>query len=260
MPQPDTPLTTSAKTRSLHDQLLRKFHGFIVSQEWPPGFQLPFETDLAQAHGVSRMTMNKVLTQLTREGYLIRRRKLGTFVAQPRAQSAVMELTDVEAEVRALGLPWRFQLLSRGLRAPADHEIREARITAPGKVLALRGLHFAGDQPFCLEERIINPAAAPTAPDQDFTREAPGHWLRQEIPWTSAENRIRAVNAGEQVARDLALSPGEACLELTRRTEIAGQWVTLVRQSYPGDRHQLLAQFEPRPEAAHSAISPAVAD
>ena len=235
------------KARSLHETLLGKFHGFIVSQEWPPGFQLPFETDLAEAHGVSRMTMNKVLTQLTREGYLVRRRKLGTFVAQPRAQSAVMEITDIEAEVRALGLEWRFQLMSRSLRPPLPAEIREARIVGAGAdVLALRGVHFAGDLPFCLEDRIINPAAAPTALEQDFAQEAPGHWLRHQIPWTSAENRIRAVNAGEALARDLHLPQGEACLELIRRTELSGQWVTLVRQSYPGERHQLLAQFEPR--------------
>lgn len=242
------------KARSLHETLLTKFHGFIVSQEWPPGFRLPFETDLAEAHGVSRMTMNKVLTQLTREGYLVRRRKLGTFVAQPRAQSAVMEITDIEAEVRALGLAWRFQLMSRALRPAVEGEMREARISdAAAPVLALRGLHFAGDLPFCLEERIINPAAAPAALDQDFSHEAPGHWLRVEIPWTSAENRIRAVNASEALARDLRLPLGEACLELTRRTELSGQWVTLVRQSYPGERHQLMAQFEPRAEDSRPA-------
>lgn len=239
------------KARSLHEMLLSKFHGFIVSQEWPPGYQLPFENDLAEAHGVSRMTMNKVLTQLTREGFLVRRRKLGTFVAQPRAQSAVMEITDVEAEVRALGLKWRFQLIAQSLRLPGAEEISEARIKSPGtKVLALRGLHFAGELPFCLEERIINLSAAPAALEQDFSVEAPGHWLRLEVPWTSAENRVRAVNATEALARDLGLVGGQACLELTRRTEISGQWVTLVRQTYPGDRHQLLAQFEPRGEEA----------
>ncbi|MFE3836301.1 UTRA domain-containing protein [Pseudogemmobacter sonorensis] len=238
-----------------HDRILADLRDRITRQEWPPGARLPFETDLAESHGVSRMTMNKVLTQLTREGYLVRRRRLGTFVAQPRAQSAVMEITDVEAEVRALGLAWRFRLISRALRPPLADDIREARIQGAqagvlADVLALRGLHFADDQPFCLEERIINPAAAPAALEQDFAQEAPGHWLRRQIPWTSAENRIRAVNAPEGVARDLGLASGEACLELTRRTEISGQWVTVVRQTYPGTRHQLLAQFEPRGEDA----------
>ena len=237
------------KAPTLHEALWTRFHGFIVSGEWPPGFQLPFETDLAAAHGVSRMTMNKVLTQLTREGFLVRRRKLGTFVAQPRAEAAVMELHDIEAEVKALGLAWRFRLLERSLRPATPDEALEGRFgTSPNvTVLALRGVHYAGETPFCLEERVISLAAAPQAAEQDFTSEAPGNWLRKEIPWSAAQSRIRAVNPVEAVARDLGLTPREACLEVTRRTDICGEWVTLVRQTYPGTRHQLRASFAPSP-------------
>ncbi len=233
-----------------HDRILTGLRDRITSGEWQPGFQLPFETQLAESHGVSRMTMNKVLAQLTREGFLVRRKKLGTFVARPMAQAAVMEITDIEAEVAALGLDWRFDLLERSLRPPLPEEALSARIEAPGgKVLALRGVHHAGGLPFCHEARIIHPEAAPAALDADFRRIAPGAWLLREIPWSSAEHRIRAVSATPQVARDLGLAPGFACLEVTRRTEIAGQWVTLVTQTYPGDRHQLVAQFGPRDAA-----------
>ncbi|MDO8883469.1 MAG: UTRA domain-containing protein [Pseudotabrizicola sp.] len=228
-----------------HDRILADLRDKITGGDWPPGFQLPFETVLAEQHGVSRMTMNKVLAQLTREGYLLRRKKLGTFVAQPMAQAAVMAITDIEAEVKALGLPWRFALTVRDLRAPLAAECISARITDPAPVLALQGVHFAGEQPFCHEARIINPAAAPGALSQDFRSLAPGQWLLREIPWTSAEHRIRAINATPAIARALALSPGEACLDVTRRTEAAGQWVTLVTQTYPGTRHELVSRFTP---------------
>lgn len=230
-----------------HDRILTELRDRITSGDWPPGFQLPFETRLAEAHGVSRMTMNKVLVQLTREGFLVRRRKLGTFVARPMVQAAVMEITDIEAEVAALGLAWRFDLLERSLRSPLPEEAQSLGIEAgKGKVLALRGVHHAGDLPFCLELRIINPAAAPQAVDVDFRHIPPGAWLLREIPWSSARHRIRAVPASKQVALELGLANGCSCLEITRQTEAAGQWVTLVRQIYPGDRHQLVAQFGPR--------------
>jgi len=243
--------TKPLASRSLHDQLVSKFRNLIISQQWPLGYQLPFETDLAGAHGVSRMTMNKVLTQLTREGFLVRRRKLGTFVAQPHTQAAVMEIADIAAEVKALGQAHRFDLRERRLRPPEPREIAEARIVQDRQqpVLYLLGVHFADAQPFCREERIINPQAAPAALEQDFSAVAPGQWLLQEIPWSSAEHRIRAVGADHAVARDLGLLSGEACLEVTRRTEISGRWITLAHQTYPGDRHELLARFEPRTEA-----------
>ncbi|RGP35782.1 UTRA domain-containing protein [Pseudotabrizicola alkalilacus] len=228
-----------------HDRILADLRDKITGGDWPPGFQLPFETVLAEQHGVSRMTMNKVLGQLTREGFLVRRKKLGTFVAQPMAQAAVMAITDIEAEVRALGLEWRFDLTLRDLRPPRPDEIQTARIDGVAPVLALQGLHYAGEQPFCHESRIINPASAPAALVQDFRTIAPGQWLLREIPWTSADHRIRAINAPAAMARALALATGEACLEVTRRTESAGHWVTLVTQTYPGSRHQLVSRFTP---------------
>ncbi|TGD65587.1 UTRA domain-containing protein [Tabrizicola sp. WMC-M-20] len=228
-----------------HDRILAELRDNITGGDWPPGFQLPFETQLAQQQGVSRMTMNKVLGQLTREGFLVRRKKLGTFVAQPMAQAAVMAITDIEAEVRALGLEWRFALSLRELRAPRPDEAQAARADSAAPVLALQGVHYAGDQPFCHEARIINPVSAPAALAQDFRTIAPGQWLLREIPWTSADHRIRALNAPAPMARALALPVGEACLEVTRRTESAGQWVTLVSQTYPGTRHQLVSRFTP---------------
>lgn len=235
-----------ARPGTHHDRILAELRGRIVSRDWPPGTRLPFETELADHYGVSRMTMNKVLTQLAREGFLTRRRKLGTFVAAPRAESAVLEIPDIAAEVGALGLDHAYRLLTREIRPPTPAEREAARIAEGGEVLALSGLHLGGGEPFCLEARIINPAAAPRALAQDFAAEAPGSWLLREIPWTSAEHRIRAVSAAGPLARQLGLRAGEACLEVTRRTEVAGTWVTLARQTYPGHRHQLVAQFAPR--------------
>ncbi|MFD1910655.1 UTRA domain-containing protein [Halodurantibacterium flavum] len=232
-----------------HDRILTDIRDRITGHDWPPGYQLPFETRLAETYGVSRMTMNKVLAQLTREGFLVRRRKLGTFVAQPVAQAAVLEIADIAAEVAALGLDWRFDLTDRTLRPPLPDEARATRADPPpASVLALRGVHHAGGMPFCHEARIINPQTAPAALDVDFRHVAPGAWLLREIPWTSAQHRIRAVPATGSIARALELDGGTACLEVTRRTEMAGQWVTLVTQTYPGDRHELVAEFSPRTE------------
>jgi GntR family transcriptional regulator, histidine utilization repressor len=247
----DEPESSSKRSQSgtHHERILSEVKGKILSREWQPGFQLPFETDLAQIYGVSRMTMNKVLTQLTREGFLVRRRKLGTFVATPRVQSAVMEIHDIEAEVRALGLEYAFSLDLREVRPPTSVEQEEAVIggEAASDVLFVRGIHLGGGEPFCLETRIINLEAAPQALEQGFAQEGPGKWLLKQIPWTSAEHRIRAINAQGAIAKLLHLKGGEACLEISRRTEIAGTWVTVSHQIYPGNKHQLLAQFSPRP-------------
>ncbi|WP_138470492.1 UTRA domain-containing protein [Poseidonocella sp. HB161398] len=236
---------TTQKRQTRHESITEELRGRIVSGEWRPGHQLPVETDLAVAFGVSRMTMNKVLTRLSQEGFLIRRKKRGTYVAQPRRQSAVMEIADIEEEIRALGQKHGFELLQREERGlcPADAAI----VGAPegSDVIWLEGLHRADGQPFCLEDRLVNPGRAPGILDQDFSRHSPGGWLLHTIPWSQARHHVRAINAGPELAQKLELTPGEACLEILRLTRIEGDWVTWVRLSYPGHLHQLVAEFGP---------------
>jgi GntR family transcriptional regulator len=48
------------------------------------GDSIPSERQLASDLGVSRLTVRAALDELVREGYLLRRRGAGTFVAEPK--------------------------------------------------------------------------------------------------------------------------------------------------------------------------------
>ena len=232
---------------TLHDRIVTDLRDRIVSGAWPAGHRIPFETDLAQTFGVSRMTMNKALGQLTREGFLERRRKLGTVVATPRMQSAVMEIANIGEEIRGLGQDYGYRLLDRALRlaAPQDRKALRPADEAPFRVLALEALHLADGLPFCHEARLIHLGAVPQAEAADLSAQPAGAWLLQQVPWSAAEHVIRAVPASADIAAALQLRPGTPCLEIARRTEFEGRPVTFARLTYPGDRHQLVAGFSP---------------
>lgn len=241
----------SLKTETRHAHIVGDIRARIVEGAWPPGFQLPVETELAERYGVSRMTMNKALAQLAREGFLVRRKKIGTQVAQPRAQSMVMAIADIRDEVRASGREHRFRLRERRARFATDGDAAFLGQEIEGQeVVWLEGLHLADERPFCLETRLINPGIAGEAATQDFADLAPGAWLLQTIPWSSARHRVRAVNAGAAEAKALDLAVGEACLEIVRSTHVASDWVTAVRLLYPGNGHQLVADFGPEAQEA----------
>ncbi len=55
----------------------------IESGDLPPGTPLPSETELAQQYGVCRVTAHRAMFELQRLGLVARKRKLGTFVAEP---------------------------------------------------------------------------------------------------------------------------------------------------------------------------------
>lgn len=55
----------------------------IESGNLPPGTPLPSETELAQQYGVCRVTAHRAMFELQRLGLVVRKRKSGTFVAEP---------------------------------------------------------------------------------------------------------------------------------------------------------------------------------
>lgn len=234
----------------LHQQILGDLERRILSGEWPPGYQLPFEIDLAKTYNVSRMTMNKVLTHLAKAGLIERRRKFGSFVAQPQVQSAVLEIHDIETEVRSLKRDYAFETLSTRIRPASEPERDLFDLPLAGRVLEVFCLHRAGDAPFCTEERLISLQAVPQAAEIDFSEISPGRWLQRQVPWNTAEHKITAIAADAKLALLLAIKRGGPCLVVQRRTWSDQGAVTFVRFTYPAETHAIVATFTPQASRA----------
>ena len=233
------------ETVSLHQRILSDIREKILSGAWAPGHRIPFEHELTAHYNCSRMTVNKALSQLAKAGLIERRRRSGSFVRQPQSQAAVLELHDIRIEVEALGLPYRYERLERLKRRSSAEDRALLGLSAPGPVLALEGMHFAGERPFALEQRLINLSAVAEAGEEEFLDIAPGPWLIGRVPWSEAEHRIRAMAAGETIADALDIDASAPCLVVERRTWSAERPVTHVRFIYPAESHTLVARFTP---------------
>ena len=235
----------TASPVSLHQRILSDIEERILSGEWPPGHRIPIEHDLTRRYQCSRMTVSKALTQLANAGLIERRRKAGSFVSQPHSHSAVLDIQDIEAEVLALGLPYRFDLIECRKRKARRGDKPQLDLAAGLSLLDLACLHMAGRRPFCLEQRLISLAAVPDASREAFGATPPGSWLVQRVPWTAAEHRIKALGADATQAQSLKIMPRTPCLVIERRTWSAEKPITFVRLTYPGDAHDLVARFAP---------------
>lgn len=232
-------------TRTLHEQILNDVRDRIVSGEWPPGHRIPFETDMAQAYGCSRMTVNKALTRLTQAGLLERSRKSGTFVRAPGSVSAAIEISNIRKEVEDAGRSYGYTLLSDKTGPCERAEVRLPGLSSGDRVRELACLHKSDGEPFCFEERLISLKTAPEAGTVSFETVSPSSWMLENIPWNTAGHRIMAVAASEDVADLLRISNGAPCLVIERRTRNMKGFVTWARLTYPGDRHSLFADFTP---------------
>src|SRR5687768_5020964 len=77
--------------------------GEIASGRWKEGDLVPSEQALVRQFGVSRMTVNRAVRELTAEQVLTRRQGSGTYVAPRKYQAALVEIRNIADEVRARG-------------------------------------------------------------------------------------------------------------------------------------------------------------
>lgn len=70
------------ETRNVYVQLLELCQSQLAAGQWSAGDRFPSERELAQKHGISRTTANKVLSKLASEGWLELRKGIGSFVAE----------------------------------------------------------------------------------------------------------------------------------------------------------------------------------
>jgi GntR family histidine utilization transcriptional repressor len=240
------PKKKTVEAETLHRRIRADIESRILTGAWRPGHRIPFEHELMTRYGCARMTVNKALASLAAAGLIVRRRRAGSFVAEPRAQSAVLEIPDIRADVTARGQAYSLKLLSRRRRKPLVRHADEQKLAADGELLALRCLHLANGKPYALEDRLISLATVPEANEVDFSVEPPGSWLLSHVPWTEAEHRITAINADEGTAAALDVAPNSACLTLERRTWRGDSHITHVRQIFPGTGFDLVARFAPQ--------------
>jgi GntR family transcriptional regulator, histidine utilization repressor len=223
-------MATKNTTETLHVQIRNEIEQRILSGEWPPGFRIPAEHEWMVRFGCSRMTVSKAIAELVTSGLVTRNRRAGSFVAQPRVHSAVLNIPDIRHDVEARGGHYGYRCLA--MKRQAD-------------TISITSLHSSDGKPLLLEERQIFVDAVPSAAAVDFTQEQPGAWLLQHVPWTEAEHRILAESASAATAKALEIEKGAACLVVERRTWRGTETLTQVRQVFRGDAYDLMARFAP---------------
>ncbi len=229
---------------TLYKQIRLDIERRILSGEWPPGHRIPFEHELMADYRCSRMTVSKALSELAQADLIERRRRAGTFVRRPKFLSAVLKISDIRAEITALGRSYGYQLIKCSQRPANATDRNRLGVDKTGKVIAISCRHSADGVPFAIEDRLIDLEAVPEGATADFATEPPGSWLLHHVPWTEAENAISAISADDAAAQALDIAIGAPCLVIDRHTWRGGRPLTAVRLIYPGETHKLIARFK----------------
>ncbi|RZJ95796.1 MAG: GntR family transcriptional regulator, partial [Brevundimonas sp.] len=120
---------------TLHQRIYGDLEDAILSGWLAPGERIPFEHELTERYGCSRMTVSKAISELAGRGLVVRRRRAGTFVAQPKAHAAVLAIPDLQAEVERRGQVYGYRLLDRAEREARTPD--EAALAGRGQLIDL---------------------------------------------------------------------------------------------------------------------------
>lgn len=236
-------MTAQAKPR--YQQLKEMIIDQISRGELKPTERVPSENELVGSAGVSRMTANRALRELVDEGFVTRTAGVGTFVADFKAQSHVLEVRNIADEIARRGHRHSASVL-RVAAEDASDEVAAALASAPGdRVFHLLIVHRENATPIQLEDRTILASFAPDCLEQDFTAVTPGAYLSGISPLQEAEHVVRAAMPGEAVRRDLRMPADEPCLVVIRRTWAYGSPVSYARLWHPGSRFELTGNYAP---------------
>ena len=173
---------------------------------------------------------------------------MGTYVAPPKPQSALLEIRSIAYEIESRG----------GKHSSRVHVLRQEQAswetamalqlpTGAGVYHAVL-VHFDDGRPVQVADRFVNPVIAPEFLTQDFTAITPNAYLMSVAPATEVEHSIEAMVPERQIYRLLGIPKNAPCLLLHRKTWVGDTVATASRFYYPGSGFRIGGRFKPMSE------------
>ena len=211
----------------------------IQERKYLPDNQILTEYELAEKFQVSRMTANRAVKELVAEGLLVRHQGLGTFVAPQKAESPLVKIRNIAAEIRDRHNVYsneRYELKT----IIADQGLADLLgIAAGDPVFYSSMVHKENGHPLQLAERYVNASLVPEYLHQDFSQMTPSEYLSELFPLSEVEHVVEAILPNRFEQKLLKISAETACLLVKRRTWSRNNLVSYARLVHPGDRYRL---------------------
>lgn len=153
----------------LYFQLKNQLLELLKKGVFQPGDKLPTEAEFCALLDISRPTVRQAFSELINEGYIVRHKAKGTFVAEPKIEGRFfMKLESFDEEMRALGLTPSTRVLgSEVIPTPAD--IKEVYPNS-AQVFHLQRLRYANEEERVLVHTYVPYDLFPNIEQEDFSK------------------------------------------------------------------------------------------
>ena len=214
------------------------------------GDAIPSERQLSVDFGVSRLTVRAALEDLSREGYLVRRRGSGTFVSEPKITQE-LTMTSFTDDMRRRGM--RPSSTTLELRVtPAGARLGRLLHVSPSEpVVIARRLRLADGESMAIETIHVREAHVPGITKKDLEERSFYELLsdRYGIVIVGGEQTIEPTVTDEDESEALGVPLHSPAFRFERVTHSQkGEIVEFVESVYRGDRYKLVTALSRNPE------------
>ena len=209
------------------------------------GDSIPSERKLAGDLGVSRLTVRAALDELVREGYLLRRRGAGTFVAEPKVAKG-MTISSFSEDMRQRGLTPGSRTLELQV-VPAGARLGRILHVSPAEpVTVAKRLRLADGEPMAIELLHVRESLLPGLSATDLEADSFYDLLanRYGIEIVGGEQTVEPTVTDEEESATLGVplhSPALLFERVTRTT--TGEIVEFTVSVYRGDRYRIVSEL-----------------
>ena len=195
----------------LHIQAENLLRTIIADPQYADGKLLPNEVDLAKQLAISRTTIRQALNKLVYEGLLIRKKGIGTKVANSVSSKSNNWLS-FSQEMQARGIPIKNFELHVSWVLPPDSVANFFEISTDKKILKLERLRGKPEGPFVYFVSYFHPRVGLTG-DEDFKR--PLYEILEKdylVVASLSQEEISAKAADKAIAAKLEVETGSPIL------------------------------------------------
>lgn len=204
----------------LYQTIAGDIHAGIRAGEFPPGSQLPSETDLGRRYQVSRMTVRQALDLLASDGLVARRQGSGTYVTEARRGRRLKSLRSFGDEVAGIDAELTNRVVSADVVQPPEEVAAALGLARDEHVSRLRRVRLLDGIPSALQDAWIPYGKAPGLTREPLVEGSLYRTLREKygLQFGWADHLMSGATLAPEEAELLNVPPGGAVLYGQRTT------------------------------------------
>jgi GntR family transcriptional regulator len=241
----------------LYYQLAERISEQIQTGELNPGTQLPSERELSEQFGISRMTVRQAIAYLVRQGALVVKQGVGTFVAEPKLAYDALHLLGFTEEMIRQGGTAASRTLEQTVITPPRGVVTGLNLELDDTVVKIVRLRLSGETPLLLETIFIPATLCPGLEQENLATKSLYALLEQQygLHLKRTKQIIEATIANDYESRLFGIEAGTAMVLLEGVTyDDQERPVEYFKAVYRGDRFkfELESQRELIPEVSNA--------